>query len=121
MNRSLLRLGRSDMPTPERPSHPAGRRSVGRSEETVLGSTKSICPQCGQLLEAELRNRDGKVVLARSCADHGEYAAVVYGDAARYLEIQRFSRPGETPQERQTVVTHGCPHDCGICPEHAQH
>ena len=105
----------------EQPSHPAGRGSVGRGEETVLGSTKSICPQCGRLLEAELRNRDGKVVLARRCPDHGEFTAVVYGDAARYLEIQRFIRPGESPRERQTVVTHGCPHDCGICPEHAQH
>jgi hypothetical protein len=104
----------------QQPSHAEARESVGQGE-TVLGSTKSICPQCGLLLDAELRNRDGKVVLARRCPDHGEFAAVVYGDAARYGEIQRFSRPGETPRELQTVVAGGCPADCGICPEHAQH
>jgi uncharacterized radical SAM superfamily Fe-S cluster-containing enzyme len=60
-------------------------------------------------------------VLRRSCPDHGEFAAVVYGDAERYLEIQRFNKPGENPLERQTGSVRGCPHDCGICPEHAQH
>jgi uncharacterized radical SAM superfamily Fe-S cluster-containing enzyme len=33
--------------------------------------------------------RAGRVVLRRSCPDHGEFAAVVYGDAERYLESQR--------------------------------
>ncbi len=49
------------------------------------------------------------------------FEAVVYGDADRYVEIQRFDRPGESPQERQTDVADGCPRDCGLCPEHAQH
>src|SRR5579859_3787089 len=65
--------------------------------------------------------RDGRVVLRRECPMHGRIEAVVYGDADRYLEIQRFSKPGESPLIRQTEVSKGCPHDCGICPEHAQH
>jgi uncharacterized radical SAM superfamily Fe-S cluster-containing enzyme len=46
---------------------------------------------------------------------------VIYGDARRYAEIQRFSKPGENPRRRQTENLDGCPYDCGICPEHAQH
>jgi uncharacterized radical SAM superfamily Fe-S cluster-containing enzyme len=46
---------------------------------------------------------------------------VVYGDAERYLEIQRYDKPGTEPRERQTARADGCPHDCGICPEHRQH
>ena len=87
----------------------------------MLARTKSICPRCRTLLDAELAVRAGRVVLRRSCPDHGEFAAVVYGDAERYLEIQRFNKPGATPLERQTASVRGCPHDCGICPEHAQH
>jgi len=87
----------------------------------VLGLTQSICPRCGVVLDAQLVVRDGRVVLTRSCPDHGRFTAVVYGDAERYLQIQRFDKPGEEPLERQTEVAHGCPHDCGICPEHAQH
>ena len=87
----------------------------------LLGTTASICPLCKRLLSAELREDDGRVVLSRTCPDHGPFEAVVYGDVERYLEIQRFDKPGEQPLERQTEHDRGCPHDCGICPEHAQH
>jgi 7,8-dihydro-6-hydroxymethylpterin dimethyltransferase len=90
-------------------------------EGARLRRTESICPRCRRVLAAELRVQGGAVVLTRACPDHGAFEAVVYGDAARYLEIQRFSKPGESPLERQTEVVYGCPHDCGICPEHAQH
>jgi 7,8-dihydro-6-hydroxymethylpterin dimethyltransferase len=87
----------------------------------VLAVTRSICPRCRAVLDAQLVVRDGRVVLTRSCADHGRFEAVVYWDAARYLEIQRFNNPGDEPLERQTESRLGCPRDCGICPEHAQH
>ena len=87
----------------------------------LLGTTASICPLCRRLLSAELRENDGRVVLSRTCPDHGPFEAVVYGDVERYLEIQRFDKPGEQPLERQTEHDRGCPRDCGICPEHAQH
>jgi 7,8-dihydro-6-hydroxymethylpterin dimethyltransferase len=86
-----------------------------------LGRTTSICPRCRRVLDAELIERDGKVVLARTCPEHGRIEAVVYGDATRYQAIQRFDKPGDRPLERQTPVARGCPHDCGICPEHRQH
>jgi 7,8-dihydro-6-hydroxymethylpterin dimethyltransferase len=88
---------------------------------SALGATQSICPRCKRVLEAELREHDGRVVLSRSCPEHGRCEAVVYGDARRYAEIQRFNKPGENPRSRQTETADGCPHDCGICPEHAQH
>lgn len=66
-------------------------------EGASLGQTTSICPRCKRLLDAELLERDGRVVLARACPDHGRFEAVVYGDAERYLEIQRFDKPGEEP------------------------
>ena len=100
---------------PSAPAEPAEPAS------TTLGTTHSICPRCRRLLDAELVERDGRVVLARACPDHGRFEAVVYGDAARYLDIQRFNKPGESPLRRQTEALRGCPHDCGICPEHAQH
>jgi 7,8-dihydro-6-hydroxymethylpterin dimethyltransferase len=105
----------------------ASVRQVGQSlaaragEDGVLGRTESICPRCRAVLDAELLDREGRVVLSRECPDHGRFEAVVYGDAERYRDIQRFSKPGQEPLERQTEIARGCPHDCGICPEHAQH
>jgi hypothetical protein len=86
-----------------------------------LGPTTSICPRCRRVLDAELIERDGRVVLSRTCPEHGSFEAVVYGDAGRYREIQRFDKPAEAPLERQTEEAEGCPRDCGICPAHAQH
>jgi uncharacterized radical SAM superfamily Fe-S cluster-containing enzyme len=73
------------------------------------------------VLPAELREAGGRVFLDRECPEHGRFEAVVYGDADAYREIQRFSKPGSEPLVRQTEVAAGCPHDCGICPEHRQH
>lgn len=59
------------------------------------------------MLDAELIGRDGRVALSRPCPGHDTFEGVVYGDAARYVEIQRFNKPGESPLERQTEVLDG--------------
>jgi 7,8-dihydro-6-hydroxymethylpterin dimethyltransferase len=97
------------------------RRSASAGDDRWLGSTTSICPRCKRLLDAQLLERNGRVVLSRACPEHGLFEPVVYGDAVRYREVQRFNKPGAEPLERQTEISRGCPHDCGICPEHAQH
>ncbi len=101
--------------------HQAVNSAASSSAGESLGRAHSICPRCKIVLDAELVARDGRVLLSRECPDHGLFEAVVYGDADRYQEIQRFSKPGQAPLERQTGTVAGCPHDCGICPEHAQH
>jgi 7,8-dihydro-6-hydroxymethylpterin dimethyltransferase len=83
--------------------------------------TQSICPLCKAVITAELCVRDDRVWLRKRCPEHGRFESVVYGDAERYLEIQRYDKPGTEPRERQTASADGCPHDCGICPEHRQH
>src|ERR687892_1586675 len=90
-------------------------------DSVFLEQTRSICPRCRQLVEAEVHARDGKVFLRKRCPQHGEFEALVYGDAQRYVEIQRYNKPGERPLRLQTDVAEGCPRDCGICPEHKQH
>src|SRR5918996_1577841 len=90
-------------------------------DSVFLEQTRSICPVCRQVLDAEVLGRDGKVFLRRRCPDHGEFEALVYGDAERYVEIQRYNKPGERPLRLQTEAVEGCPRDCGICPEHKQH
>ena len=109
------------MTPPAASSAPAGE--IGRAErgDRTLRATTSICPRCKRVLEAEVVERDGRVLISRTCPDHGRFEAVVYGDAKRYREIQRHDKPGTEPLERQTESERGCPHDCGICPEHAQH
>src|ERR671919_2780582 len=64
-------------------------------DSVFLEQTRSICPVCRQVLEAEVVSRAGKVFLRKRCPEHGRFEAVVYGDAERYVEIQRYNKPGE--------------------------
>jgi 7,8-dihydro-6-hydroxymethylpterin dimethyltransferase len=91
------------------------------AHDALPATTRSICPHCGAALEAELFDRDGRVYLRRECPEHGPIEALAYGDSDRWRDARRYERPGAAPLLRQTATKHGCPSDCGICPEHAQH
>jgi len=90
-------------------------------DEVFVEYTKSICPLCKAVVDAQVNIRDGKVFLRKRCRDHGEFEALVYGDAQMYLDSARFNKPGTIPLTFQTQVRDGCPSDCGLCPEHKQH
>jgi len=83
--------------------------------------TRSICPECKSVIDAQILLRDGKVFMRKRCPAHGWFEALVFGDAALYTEIARYNKPGTLPLEFATAVKDGCPHDCGLCPEHQQH
>jgi uncharacterized radical SAM superfamily Fe-S cluster-containing enzyme len=89
--------------------------------EVFLEQTKSICPVCKSVLDAEVNARDGKIFLRKRCPDHGSFEALVSSDAELYLSQIRFNKPGSVPLEFQTEVREGCPLDCGLCPDHKQH
>jgi uncharacterized radical SAM superfamily Fe-S cluster-containing enzyme len=90
-------------------------------EEVFLEYTKSICPVCKVVVDAQVNIRDSKVYLRKRCKEHGVFEALVYGDAQMYLDSTRFNKPGTIPLTFQTEVVDGCPSDCGLCPEHKQH
>ncbi|HEV2476314.1 MAG TPA: radical SAM protein [Candidatus Dormibacteraeota bacterium] len=83
--------------------------------------TRSICPDCRRVVDAQILLRDGRVIMRKRCPDHGWFEALVFGDAELYTRIARFNKPGTLPQRFTTEVREGCPHDCGLCPEHRQH
>ena len=105
-------------------SHVHVAPSVGRRldrGEVFLELTRSICPVCKTVLDAELNARDGRVYLRKRCPSHGPFEALVHSDADQYVAQMRFNKPGTLPLEFQTEVKRGCPLDCGMCPEHRQH
>ena len=89
--------------------------------EVFLEYTKSICPLCKAVVDAEVNVRDGKVFLRKRCREHGSFEALLYSDAELYMASMRFNRPGSRPLKTQTEVRDGCPLDCGLCPDHKQH
>ena len=83
--------------------------------------TRSICPDCRRLIDAQVILRDGKVVMRKRCPEHSWFEALVSSDAQSYVDNVRFNKPGTLPLDFSTEVKDGCPHDCGLCPEHKQH
>lgn len=83
--------------------------------------TRSLCPACGEVIDATLSDVDGQVVMTKECPDHGSFETLVSSDAEHYIRSARHERPGKEPLQRLGSVERGCPHDCGLCPEHRQH
>ena len=83
--------------------------------------TRSICPHCKRVIDAQVHLREGRVYMRKRCPDHGWMEALLYDDAEAYAASQRYNKPGTPPRAYSTEVREGCPLDCGLCPEHKQH
>src|SRR6266536_6318580 len=89
--------------------------------DRLLAETRALCPRCLGVVPGENLERDGKVILRRTCLDHGTFESMVLSDASWWEWSRRFIRPGRHPAYAATETVHGCPYDCGFCPEHQQH
>ena len=83
--------------------------------------TRSICPICKRAIDAKVLLKDNKVFMHKRCPEHGHFEALIYGDAQAYVDQARYNKPGTIPLQYSTEVVHGCPYDCGLCPDHQQH
>ena len=83
--------------------------------------TRSLCPNCRRVIDAKILLHDNKVYMKKRCPDCGPFLSLVYADAAAYVAFSGYNKPGTIPLAHSTAVAHGCPHDCGLCPEHEQH
>jgi uncharacterized radical SAM superfamily Fe-S cluster-containing enzyme len=83
--------------------------------------TRSICPDCRRVIDSQILLRDNQVFMRKRCPDHGLFEARIYGDAEAYVAAGRINKPGTIPLAYSTNIQAGCPHDCGLCPDHQQH
>ena len=83
--------------------------------------TRSICPTCRRVIDAQIILRNNKVYMRKRCPDCGPFEALVYADAEAYVSFSKFNKPGSIPLAFNSEIAAGCPHDCGLCPDHQQH
>lgn len=84
-----------------------------------LGDTLSLCPLCLKRLPAR-RVPDGDTVrLTRTCPEHGEFREPVWVGEPAMSSWRRPKKP--SPPNPGGTTAKGCPYDCGLCPQHAQH
>ena len=85
-------------------------------------STVSICSACLRRVDAKIVFQDGCVWMLKRCPTHGAERVLMADDIAYYkLARETFIKTPEQVLAPNTAVRHGCPYDCGICPDHEQH
>lgn len=101
------------------PSGQAARQK--QRDEILLEVTRSLCPECRRLIDAQVLIRDDRVIMRKRCPEHGRFEALIWSDAQMYLKAMPFNKPGTLPLHFNSEVRDGCPFDCGLCPDHQQH
>lgn len=56
--------------------------------------TRSICPDCGKILDADLYAKDGKVWMDKTCPEHGKFHDVYWADVDMYLKAEKYAYDG---------------------------
>jgi uncharacterized radical SAM superfamily Fe-S cluster-containing enzyme len=87
----------------------------------LLKKTRSLCPECLKVIEAEVVEEDGKALIRKECPEHGKFEDVYFSDAEVYKRFEKFAEMGDGVENPRTEKKQGCPFDCGICPNHKSH
>ena len=85
-----------------------------------LGLTESVCPVCLATIPAERCAEGDTVYLKKTCPEHGTTSTPIWRGLESYLRWGEAPRTFSRPPVCATEARRGCPHDCGLCPDHRQ-
>ena len=69
--------------------------------------TRSICPNCRRVIDAQIILRDNKVCMRKRCPRCGPFEALVYADAEAYTTFGKYNKPGTIPLVYGSEIHHG--------------
>jgi uncharacterized radical SAM superfamily Fe-S cluster-containing enzyme len=85
-------------------------------------TTQSVCTTCLRQVEVKIVFKDGCVYMDKWCPVHGTERVLMSDDVDWYRQCREvYVKPPEMPLQFGTAMKHGCPYDCGLCPDHMQH
>ena len=83
--------------------------------------TQSLCEECLAVVSTKIIFQNGNVYYQKRCSEHGVQKTLVSTDIEYFKRCKDYLKPGDMPSQFQTAIQKGCPHDCGLCPDHEQH
>ena len=86
-----------------------------------LDLTTSVCSSCLRKVEAKIVQQDNRIYMYKWCPQHKLEKVLISTDPDFYRMQRDFIKPGQMPLKFNTPIRHGCPYDCGLCPDHEQH
>ncbi|TFG60621.1 MAG: radical SAM protein [Deltaproteobacteria bacterium] len=102
--------------------HAPGGGKVLPVRTSLPKETISLCPECLRTISAEVFEENGRVMMRKSCTDHGTFTDVIFSDVEMYRRMGEwyfgdgggFSNPVDGMGKE-------CPDRCGICGVHSTH
>lgn len=89
-----------------------------QSVKTVIGETKSVCPECLKVISARKVDTGKGIYLEKRCEDHGEFRTLIWeGSRESYEKWGANIQPADRMVSAKPVKD-GCPYDCGLCQAH---
>ena len=84
--------------------------------------TESLCPECTKVIRADIFADASKVVMEKTCAEHGHFRDIIFSDVELYLKMEEWNF-GDNLGLSNPQVEGGktCPDDCGLCGMHTSH
>ena len=85
----------------------------------LIKKTRSLCPTCSSVVEAEIVEEEGKIWLKRTCPAHGNFRHLYWSDALMYHRFQEYDAVGNGIANPQNIApSDSCPTACGLCNNH---
>jgi uncharacterized radical SAM superfamily Fe-S cluster-containing enzyme len=84
--------------------------------------TQSLCPECARVIDAHIFESAGKVLMAKTCPEHGYFDDTISSDVRLYLKMEQWHF-GDNRGLSNPAVPNAtrCPEQCGLCSMHASH
>ncbi len=84
--------------------------------------TQSLCPECTRVIEARIFEENGRVIMEKTCPQHGYFRDMVYSDVKLYLKMEQWSF-GDNRGVTNPAIPNAtrCPDQCGLCSMHTSH
>ncbi|MDR0476749.1 MAG: radical SAM protein [Desulfobulbaceae bacterium] len=82
--------------------------------------TRTICSKCGGLIDGKIVYNEKGVFILKNCRTCGEHFEILEEDFQYHLQKYKYDKQG-TKSGTQTIISRGCPYDCGLCENHDQH
>ena len=83
-----------------------------------FGRTKSVCPVCLRVLEAQKTVGEHGIYLNKTCPEHGAFSALIWEGSIKEYFMWNGESSAIDPTVNGKEPQRGCPNDCGLCSAH---
>jgi hypothetical protein len=83
-----------------------------------LKKTKSLCPECNKIIDAELTEKDGKILITKHCNEHGTFTATHWQSKDIYNFTEDYDFFKYFKESDFSATPKDCPESCQTCNSH---